>query len=332
MSNYYSKDLLDSPVINKNIDCSIPCNIILYFLCCCPTQTINYFPPSSKDLTEIIMILLSVTPYPTVLFILCLAAYFRTSRSVLILLMILIENFIVVSLKNFIREPRPNYLCNAEYGYPSNHTCFFTCILFWFICEEIWTPEFFQFKYKLYLIPFGLIYPFILYSRYYLNYHSFGQIVGGFVFGMIIGIGWFLLNTKIILCTDNFMKELMIKFNIENNLTYDILYQDDGYILLDEYRALIKKENELNDMKQKLKKVSKKVKDFEGLDGLNENYQEILKDSFNNEGNYNEKDEDSKNKYDDYGVSGEENSDENINEIGNYKNNKDSSFGKFKNE
>lgn len=310
MSNYYSKDLLNSPVINKNIDCSIPCNIFLYFMCCCPTKVINYFPPSSKDLTEIFMILLSATPYPTVFILLCLAAYFRTSRSVLILLMIFLENFTVMALKNIIQEPRPNYLCNAEYGYPSNHTCFFTCLLFWFIAEEIFTPEFFQFKYKLYLIPFVLIYPFILYSRYYLNYHSLSQIIGGFFLGMFFGIGWFLLNTKIILRTDNFLKQLMISFNIENNLTYDILYQDDGYILLDEYQSLIKKENELIDMKQKLKKVAKNVKNMEELEGLNDNYQEILNNDIINDNNE-EKNGDNDNNE----IFGEENSDENINEI-----------------
>ena len=282
MSNFYSNDLMNSPIINKNIDCTIPCNFFLYFMCSCPTKTINYFPPTSNDLMEMFMIILSLTPYPTVFLLLCLACYFHTSRSVLILIMVFIENITVVFLKSIIREPRPNYLCNAEYGYPSNHSTFFTCILFWFIAEELWIPKSYQFKYKSYLIPFGIIYPFILYSRYYLNYHSFGQIFGGFILGIIIGIGWFLLNTKYILCTDNFLKQLMIKFYIENNLTNDILYQDDGYVLLDEYQSLIKKENELNDMKQKLKNVSKNIKNFEGLDGLNESYKEILKNDINN--------------------------------------------------
>ena len=154
MTNYYSNDLLNSPIINKEVDCSIPCNFFLYFMSSCPTKTINYFPPGSNDLMEIIMILISLTPYPTVLLLLCLAAYFHTSRSVLILIMVFIESFIVILLKSIIREPRPNYLCNAEYGYPSNHSGFFTCILFWFIAEEIWTPKLYQFKYKSYLIIF----------------------------------------------------------------------------------------------------------------------------------------------------------------------------------
>lgn len=298
MSNIYSNDILNSPIINKNVDCSIPCNIFLYFMSCCPTKTINYFPPSTNDLMEMFMILLSLTPYPTVFLLLCLAAYFHTSRSVLILIMVFIENFTVICLKSLIAEPRPNYLCNAEYGYPSNHSCFFTCILFWFVAEELWTPEFYQFKYKSYLIPFGILYPFILYSRFYLYYHTFGQIFAGFILGIIIGLGWFLINTKYILSKDNILKQLMIKFKIENNLTNDSLYIDDGYILLDEYQTLIKKEDELKYMKQKIKNVSKNMKNFEGLDGLNDNLKEILsKDSskninnkeYNNSNNKNQK-------------------------------------------
>lgn len=331
MSYYFSNDLLNSPVINKNVDCSIPCNFFLYFMSCCPTKEINYFPPYKSDLIELSMILLSSTPYPVVFLLVCLAAYFRTSRSLLILIMVFLENFIVIFLKCIIQEPRPNYLCNGEYGYPSNHSCFFTCILFWFIAEEIFTPEFYQCKYRVYLIPFIIIYPFILYSRYYLNYHSYAQIFGGFFLGMFIGVGWFLINIKIILCTDNIFRELMIKFNIENNLTSDLLYIDDGYILLDEYQSLIKKEDELNDVKQKIKKFAKKVKNFEGLDNLNENFKEILNnnDSNKNQNNdvsnkVNDEEEDDD---DDNELYGEEYSDENINEIGNNENN-DKQFNK----
>ena len=323
MSNYYDNDLLNSSVIIKDIDCSIPCNILLYFMCCCPTQEINYFPPSSKDFIEIFMILVSMTPYPTVFLCLCLAAYFRTSRSVLILIMIFIENFTVIALKNFIREPRPNYLCNAEYGYPSNHSSFFTCILFWFIAEEICLPDHLQFKYKTYLIPFGLIYPFILYSRYYLNYHSLGQIFGGFFLGMIIGVGWFLLNIKYILCTDNILRQLMIKFNIENNLTDDLLYQDDEYISLDEYQSLVQKENELNNMKKKLRCVNKNMKNMKDLEGMNKNFEEILKgDNLNKNEDGQENEED---------VYGEENSDENINEMENLGDNNNINNEEFNN-
>ena len=281
-------DILNSPFIIKNIDCSIPCNIIFYFCSCCPTKIINYFSPSQSDFIEISMIALSLTPYPVVFLLLCLAAYLRTSRSLLLLALVFIENFIVVALKLIIQEPRPNYLCNYEYGFPSNHSCFFTCILFWFILEEFYTPKVLQIKYKSILIIFAIIYPFILYSRYYLHYHSIKQIIGGFIFGVFFAITWFYFCIKYILVTENFIKTIMIKLNIENNMTFDILYQSDGYILLDNFQNLIQKEAELREMKNKLEKVKRNLGVMNNINEFNDKFQDIIEDNdrnINNENN-----------------------------------------------
>ena len=287
-NNFENGDILKSPIINSNVDCSIPCNIILYFCSSCPTKIINYFPPSYSDLIEISMITLSLTPYPVVFLLLCLAAYFRTSRSVMLLALVFIENFFVFFLKMIIQEPRPNYVCNNEYGFPSNHSCFFTCILFWFILEEFFTPEMLRFKYKGILIIFGIIYPCILYSRYYLYYHSIGQILGGFIFGICFTIIWFFFCIKYVLVTENFIKTIMIKFNIENNLSFDVLYQSDGYILLDTLQNLIQKENELRDMKNKLMKMKNNM-GINDINELDDKFQNIMRDNNNamREGNNN---------------------------------------------
>ena len=280
MSNIFQNDEnLNSPIIIKDIDCSIPCNILFYFCSCCPTKIINFFPPTSSDFIEILMISLSLTPYPVVFLLLCLAAYFRTSRSILLLALVFIENFIVVFLKMIIQEPRPNYLCNYEYGFPSNHSCFFTCILFWFILEELYTPKILQFKYKSVLILFGIIYPFILYSRYYLNYHSIGQIFGGFIFGIFFAIVWFFFSIKYILVSENIIKTIMINLNIENNMTFDILFQSDGYILLDNFQNLIQKEAELRDMKNKLEKMNKNLNVMDNIKEFNDKFQDIIEDN-----------------------------------------------------
>ena len=289
-NNIENVDVLNSPIILKNIDCSIPCNIILFFASCCPTKKINYFFPSISDFFEMIMILLSLTPYPTVFLFLCLTAYFRTSRLVFLLALLFIENSIVVVLKLIIQEPRPNYLCNNEYGFPSNHSCFFTCIVCWFVLEEFFTAKNLKFNHKFLLFIFYVIYPFILYSRYYLNYHSIKQIMGGFIVAIIITISWFFFSIKFILPTDNFIKEIMIRLNIENNLTYDILYQGDDYILLDDFQNLIKKEKELNEMKNKLEKVKNNIGGFENMKETEEKYKELIK---KNEGQmHNEKNDD----------------------------------------
>ena len=277
--NFQNGDILNSPDIIRDIDCSIPCNIIFYFASCCPTKVINYFPPTKSDFIEIIMILLSLTPYPTVFLFLCLAAYCRASRSIFLLALMFIENFIVIFLKMIIQEPRPNFLCNNEYGFPSNHSCFFTCIAFWFILEEFFITKNLQFKYKSILIIFYVIYPFILYSRYYLNYHSIGQIIGGVIIGIVISMMWFFFCIKYILSSENIFKEIMIKLNIENNMTHDLLYQSDEYILLD---SLIKKQNELSDMKEKLKKLKNNIGSMDNIKEFEEKYRSILEK--NNEG------------------------------------------------
>ena len=275
--NFQNGDILNSPIIIKNLDCSIPCNILLYFCSSCPTKIINYFNPSKSDFFEIIMILLSLTPYPVVFLFLCLTAYFRTSRSFFLLVLVFIENFFIFFFKMIFQQPRPNYLCNNEYGYPSNHASFFTCILFWFILEEFYIQKKLRFKYKNILIIFCIIYPFILYSRYYLNYHNIEQIIGGFIFGVFIAVIWFFFCIEYILVKDNIIKAIMIGLNIENNLTFDLLYQSDENILLDIYRSLIKKENELMEMKNKLKNMKKNLGVMDNIREFDEKFKNIMK-------------------------------------------------------
>ena len=285
MYSYYG-EILNSTILDKNINCTIPCPILLKFMSSCPKREVNFFPPSLIDITEIIMVLLSCTPYPTCFLLLCLSFYFRTTRSILILLMVLGENFIVVSLKNIIREPRPNFLCNEEYGYPSNHSAFYTCILFWFIMDEILTPNHYQFKYKSYLIPFIFVYPFILYSRVYLRYHDANQIAGGFCLGLFIGIFWYLINIKFILPTDNIIRQLMVKFYVVNNLTDDTLFDEDNEGLIAKYQELVKKESELKSIKNQLKRITKNI----GLiNNLNVNFEHNLNNNMFNNMNESEK-------------------------------------------
>ena len=290
--NNQDVDILNSQIILKNIDCSIPCNIILYFASSCPTKSINFIPKSSSDFFEIIMILLSLTPYPIVFILLCLAAYLRTSRSVFLLGLVFIENILVSFLKIIIQEPRPNYLCNNEYGFPSNHSCFFTCLLFWFILEEFYIQKNLQFKYKNIIFMIFVIYPFILYSRYYLNYHSIGQIIGGLIFGIIFTVIWFFFCIKYILGNDNFIKDIMIRLNVENNLTLDLLYQSDEYILLDNLQNLVKKESELRETKNNLEKMNTNFNAMDELKKMNKEFKKILE---NNKEQFNDENEEDKN-------------------------------------
>ena len=78
----------------------------------------------------------------------------------------------------------------------------------------------------------------------------------------------------------------MIGLNIENNMTLDVLYQSDGFILLDIYRKLIKKENELKDMKNKLEKMKKNLGFMDNIREYDEKFKNIMKgnnEKFNEE-------------------------------------------------
>ena len=290
--NNQDVDILNSQVILKNIDCSIPCNIILYFASSCPTKSINFIPKSSSDFFEIIMILLSLTPYPIVFILLVLAAYLRTSRSVFLLGLVFLENFLVCFLKIIIQEPRPNYLCNNEYGFPSNHSCFFSCILSWFILEEFYTKKSLQFKYKNIIYIIFVIYPFILYSRYYLNYHTIGQIIGGLIFGIIFTVIWYFFCIEYILESDNFIKDILIRLNVENNLTLDLLYQSDEYVLLDNLQNLVKKEKELRQTKNNLEKMNTNFNAMDELKEMNKDFKKIFE---NNKDHFKDENEDTQN-------------------------------------
>ena len=79
-------------------------------------------------------------------------------------------------MKNILRDPRPNFECNKQYGNPSNHAVFYSALLTWFIAEHFYCEKKFRFKYNSIKILCFLITPFILYSRIYLNYHTREQV------------------------------------------------------------------------------------------------------------------------------------------------------------
>jgi membrane-associated phospholipid phosphatase len=80
-------------------------------------------------------------------------------------------------LKNIFKDPRPNFACNQQYGNPSNHAVFYSSMLVWFLCEQFYLNKKYRFKYNSIKLFFVLLTPFVLYSRIYLNYHKFEQVI-----------------------------------------------------------------------------------------------------------------------------------------------------------
>ena len=82
--------------MQQKVDCSVSCPNFIRVLNSCPNRNINGI--STDDVFEIAMVLLSMSPYVLSFLIMITTIYFRTIKSVLIMMMI----FIGVSLLNII--------------------------------------------------------------------------------------------------------------------------------------------------------------------------------------------------------------------------------------
>jgi hypothetical protein len=79
-------------------------------------------------------------------------------------------------IKGVLRDPRPNFICNQQFGNPSNHATFFSSLITWIFMEQVLLESKLRFSKVLLKLFLIVIYPFILYSRIYLNYHTFEQV------------------------------------------------------------------------------------------------------------------------------------------------------------
>jgi hypothetical protein len=68
-------------------------------------------------------------------------------------------------------------MCNKQFGNPSNHATFYTSLIGWMIMENIFLEAAFRFKNNLLKLGLYVSFPFILYSRIYLNYHFKYQVL-----------------------------------------------------------------------------------------------------------------------------------------------------------
>ncbi|MCQ2816061.1 MAG: phosphatase PAP2 family protein, partial [archaeon] len=252
---------------NTNINCSIPCNAFLLTLSSCPTKEINYSSLNKEDIFEIMMMIFSSLPYFISLFCLLICSYKKTTRTVFILILIYIQNFILEILKNNIRDPKPNYKCTKQYGNPSNNACLLSSLIFWFILEEFFIQKEFKIKFNFAFYFLILIFPFMIYSKVYLHYHSWEQIINGIIVGIIISSCWFFIVMNFLLKKENIIKDLLIKMKILNNLSEDnfeneLLYSKDDK-LFQKYEELLEKNEKLKTLKEDLKKLNDNIKTME---------------------------------------------------------------------
>lgn len=77
--------------MSYKIDCNISCPILLRVLNSCPTRNIDPFNITIDDIFELFMVILSTSPYIISFFLILSTIYFRTTKSVLVVMMIFIE-------------------------------------------------------------------------------------------------------------------------------------------------------------------------------------------------------------------------------------------------
>jgi hypothetical protein len=77
--------------MENKIDCDVSCPILIKVLNSCPSRNIDYFSFANEDLLELSMVLLSTTPYFLSFIFLLSTMYYRTTRSVVIIMMIFLQ-------------------------------------------------------------------------------------------------------------------------------------------------------------------------------------------------------------------------------------------------
>ena len=168
----------------NNLNCYANCPIMLQQMNSCPSKEINFNKHELKsNLFEILMVTFSSSPYIIIFINLIFLIRYKTIRSLSIFGMFIIQvkifnwnqNFFIKLIKDTIRDPRPNYQCNKQFGNPANHSTFYISLILWYTMEYMYLERRFLIKKsKIFLII--LISPFIFYSRVYLQYQTINQV------------------------------------------------------------------------------------------------------------------------------------------------------------
>lgn len=270
--------------IDLEVDCYVKCPMILRSFNSCPS--ISVFKSNSmfdidvqkfnlRQAEEIIYVLISTLPYLLSFCFLVNAVIFKTSRGVLVLMLCCLENFVIEVLKNALRDPRPNFKCNQQYGNPSNHAVFFSALVAWTICEKFFLEAEYRFKGTLTKVLLYFGFPLVLVSRYKLKYHNLEQLFNGCCVGAILTILWFMIISNLILENETRFTTLLSRFGIENNMSCNVflpVVDPQANPAYAKYIELTKKHEELSKMKKDLKSFKDSM---QNLDILNKNSPEF---------------------------------------------------------
>lgn len=104
-------------------------------------------------------------------------------------------------IKAFVKEPRPATCQDLEacdtHGWPSSHSqfmCFFAVYITYLSTQKITFSADYVKKFTI-ALPWACA-SIVMYSRVYLGYHTWGQVLAGATVGIILGSIWFQVVNK----------------------------------------------------------------------------------------------------------------------------------------
>eukprot|EP01124_Arcella_intermedia_P025243 TRINITY_DN4477_c0_g2_i1.p1 TRINITY_DN4477_c0_g2~~TRINITY_DN4477_c0_g2_i1.p1 ORF type:complete len:192 (+),score=21.06 TRINITY_DN4477_c0_g2_i1:19-594(+) len=115
----------------------------------------------------------------------------RPSREMTIymLLGLLLNELVNHFLKHHVfEEPRPIGTEKTDYGMPSDHAQFMSYL--WVFRSHCKSLQLFEIPDLFWDLIFGSVVMLVIFSRYYLEYHSPAQLIVGGVVGLVIGKLW----------------------------------------------------------------------------------------------------------------------------------------------
>lgn len=173
------------------------CPFFLKMTQSCPVSSDFY---SSPSLFETLMVIFSVIPYCLGLVVCMKFLVTRTARGSLLFFLLVAQNAVGETLKNFIMQPRPEGACSKSFGMPSSHSVMIGGLGTWLFLEEIGFEKWVVFKdtprRKLLNIGCWTLMPLVCYSRVFLGYHSWQQVACGTIMGICDATLLFIVTLK----------------------------------------------------------------------------------------------------------------------------------------
>ncbi|XP_068925516.1 dolichyldiphosphatase 1 isoform X2 [Petaurus breviceps papuanus] len=169
----------------------------------------NRVPAVQGDLSGHFLAYLSLSPIFVIVGFVTLIIFKRELHTISFLGGLALNEGVNWLIKNIIREPRPcgdtHSVVNTKYGMPSSHSqfmWFFSVYSFLFLYLRMHQTNNARFLDLLWrhVLSLGLVTVAFLvsYSRVYLLYHTWSQVLYGGVAGSIMAVAWFVFTQEIL--------------------------------------------------------------------------------------------------------------------------------------